>query len=768
MTWLSWLIVVIPLGFVIFQAIHARKYIRGVADYLAAGRVAGRYVLAVGDLEAALGVITLLWACEANYHGGFAIGFWSKLAVPLSLMLSLTGYCFYRFRETKALSQGQFLEMRYNKALRITAAVMRTVAEMTVNSIGPALAARFFIYFLGIPHTVRICGVELPSFVILVGFVIILCMIVLWHGGRLSLLVTDCIQGLMCYPIFVCFTVFFLTEFSWWNDMAPILSNRVQGQSFLNPFDVQELRDFNLFSLLVAWTAMVLNRGSWIDGTSSSGRTAHEQKMAGVLGSWRSGFSSLMLMLIAISVMTVMWHPNFVGKARDIRLELVGKVSGEVFKDAALQQEIGKKVAALPSPVRRPGIDKPLSQKDNPDTVYVNEVRNIVEKRPNGNFQFQEFRTLYYQMLTPVTMKHVFPSMLVGLFTLLMLMLMLTTDDSRIFNSSSTIMQDIILPLRKNGFPQEKHLLWLRLCTLGVAIFFFCGSVFMAQLDYIAMFCSIICSIWLGGAGPIMIGGLYSRFGNTVGAFCSLIGGSSMALIGVFLQRRWADMIYPFLERKNWVEPVGSVLNTVSGPFQPIIVWEMNPFKCPVNSYEFYFLAMMVGSGGYIIGSLLTYKKPFNLEMMLHRGAYDLDGTKQNLKTPWTWRNVCSKIIGITPEYTKWDKVIAWSVIAYSLGWGVIISFLGVIVWNIFQPWGNRWWDWYYYINWFVISLIVGAISTVWFVPCGIRDLRQMYRDLAARKENELDNGQVDGHVSLADKVQLEAEEQVVGGDLEK
>jgi len=762
MTWFSWLIVVLPLGFVLYQAIHAKKYIRGVADYLAAGRVAGRYVLAVGDLEAALGVITLIWACEANYRSGFAIGFWSNLAIPLSLMLSLTGFCFYRFRETKALSQGQFLEMRYNRALRIFAAIMRTVAEMTVNSIGPALAARFFIYFLGIPHTVNICGVELPSFVILVGVVIILCMIVLWNGGRLSLLVTDCLQGLMCYPIFVCFTVFFLTEFSWWSDMAPILSNRVPGQSFLNPFDINELRDFNIFSLLVAWTATVLNRGSWIDGTSSSGRTAHEQKMAGVIGSWRSGFSSLMMMLIAISMMTVLWHPNFLVKARNIRMELVGKVSGEVFKDAPLQHEIEKKIAALPSPVRRPGIDKPLSQNDNPDTVYVNEVRNIVENHQNNGFQFQEFRTLYYQMLTPIAMKHVLPPVLIGLFTLMMLMLMLSTDDSRIFNSSSTIMQDIILPLRKSGFPPEKHLLWLRLCTVGVAIFFFCGSVFMAQLDYIAMFCSIICSIWLGGAGPIIIGGLYSRFGNTTGAFCSLIGGSSMSLIGVFLQRRWTDMIYPFLERNNWVSSVDYLLNTISGPFQPIILWEMNPYKCPVNSYEFYFLAMLVGSSGYVIGSLLTYRKPFNLERMLHRDIYDLDGTKKNLKTPWTWHNVWNKIVGITPEYTKWDKIIAWSVIAYSIGWLMVISFIGVIIWNMFQPWNNQWWNWYYYINWFVISLLIGVISTIWFVPCGIRDLRQLYRDLAIRKENSLDNGQVEGSVSLADKAKLEYQERYV------
>ena len=40
-----------------------------------------------------------------------------------------------------------------------------------------------------------------------------------------------------------------------------------------------------------------------------------------------------------------------------------------------------------------------------------------------------------------------------------------------------------------------------------------------------------------------------------------------------------------------------------------------------------------------------------------------------------------------------------------------------------------------------------------WFMIGGIMDLRQMFRDLAARTQfNDLDNGMVDGHVSLADK----------------
>ena len=48
---------------------------------------------------------------------------------------------------------------------------------------------------------------------------------------------------------------------------------------------------------------------------------------------------------------------------------------------------------------------------------------------------------------------------------------------------------------------------------------------------------------------------------------------------------------------------------------------------------------------------------------------------------------------------------------------------------------------------------MIAVISMIWFMIGGIIDLKQMFRDLAARTLiNELDNGMVEGNVSLADK----------------
>ena len=110
MSFINWCVMLIPLIGILGLAVYSRKYVRGVADYLAAGRVAGRYVISVGDLSSMLGVITIIAMVEQQYQCGFALNFWNNIIIPISLVTSLTGYCLYRFRETKAMSMGQFLE----------------------------------------------------------------------------------------------------------------------------------------------------------------------------------------------------------------------------------------------------------------------------------------------------------------------------------------------------------------------------------------------------------------------------------------------------------------------------------------------------------------------------------------------------------------------------------------------------------------------------------------------------------------------------------
>lgn len=770
MSLIDWLIVIIPVCAVVGIGVYSRRYIHGVVDFLAAGRVCGRYVISVGDVANALSIIGLAAYIEVHYKTGFALAFWSHITGPLGVIMGLLGYCTYRFRETRAMSLGQFLEMRYNRKFRIFAAALRSISEMLANMIMPAIAARFFIYYLGFPPSVNVLGVSIPTFMIVVVICLSISISLICMGGSMMGVITDAVQGMLCFPLIAVFVIFILTRFSWSQQIVPVMMDRGPGESFLNPYDISNLRDFNLFMVVLAVFASIFHRASWIGaGTSSCAKSPHEQKMASLLGAWRGTVVSILYVLIAVTIISLMNHVDFAPKAKTVRDSISASISQELLPDPEKRAQFDARIAAVPEQIHTIGVDKPLTQTENLDTPVLNTAHEALkdfEGETGGNAKFQEFRTLYHQMMLAVSMRHMLPPVLTGLFCLLMILAMISTDDSRIFSATITITQDVVMPLRKTPFTPKKHILVLRLVTIGIGVFFLCGSFFMAQLDYINLFVTLMCNMWMGGCGPVMIFGLYGRFGTTAGAFTSLISGMLLSFFGIFVQRNWANLVYPWLEQRGWAEGLGTFLERVSGPFNPYVVWKMDPVKFPINSYEFYFVTMLITLVLYVVVSYATRKEPFNIERMLHRGKYNLDGSDKDKRIAWSVKTAMSKIIGITPEYTRGDKLIAWGFFFYSFVYGFCICFLGVVIWNVFSPWPVAWWGTYFFIVTLCVPGAMAIISTFWFGIGGAVDLLRLFRDLKARKDNPLDCGWVEGHVSLDDKEAIAAIESEENDDI--
>ena len=264
MTIYDWLIMCLPLTFVMYFAWRSRVYAKNVTNFISSGRTCGRYVIAVGDVAESLSILGLISYIESHYRNGFATSFWGSLLMPLSIVLSLFGYCHYRLRETKAQSLGQFIEMRYSRKLRVFAAGLRCTSEMLTNMIMPALAARFFIYFWDLPLQVEFLGVSWQTFHLLMLAVLSIALFVILIGGSIAINITDTIQGFFCYPMLVVMVIFVLCKFSWSNEIFPVLTDKVPGESMINPADITRLRDFNLFSAL-ALPVLVrfLQRVSW-------------------------------------------------------------------------------------------------------------------------------------------------------------------------------------------------------------------------------------------------------------------------------------------------------------------------------------------------------------------------------------------------------------------------------------------------------------------------------------------------------------------------
>ena len=86
---------------------------------------------------------------------------------------------------------------------------------------------------------------------------------------------------------------------------------------------------------------------------------------------------------------------------------------------------------------------------------------------------------------------------------------------------------------------------------LGVAVFIFLWSLLFQLNEAIALYFAITGAIFAGGSGAVIIGGLYTRWGKTRGAWGALLTGATINLGGVILKQ---------VAKEETVREIGGVL----------------------------------------------------------------------------------------------------------------------------------------------------------------------------------------------------------------
>ena len=446
------------------------------------------------------------------------------------------------------------------------------------------------------------------------------------------------------------------------------------------------MTDFNIFYVLIGIFYTIYCRMAWQgnQGYNSCGASPHEQKMGGVLGVWRNGFQTVALLLLVFGAYVYMNHADFASQAAEVNAEL--------------------------SQIRF-------------DSV-------------------QTTQTIREQMTVPVALRSIFPVGVTGVFCALALFLMLSTDTTYLHSWGSILVQDVILPFRRKPLSPGAHLLALRLSIFAVAAFAWVFSFYFGQVTYILMFFAVTGTIYLGGAGSAIIGGLYWKRGTAAGAWAAMVFGCIGGAGGFLLQKYWERPIYPFLDEHvpELLASFGKTLEAV-GRAVPILNWKMSPTSFPISGQELFFFVSVLSILLYVAVSLLTCRKPFDFDRMLHRGKYNLEHhTAADAEPPGNpgflrWKT----LLGITPEYTRGDRILAYSVLAWTLlGFA---EFLFAAIVNLFiTRWSNEaWFLWWEYIT-VGQGLLYGVVTTVWFTWGGLRDLRRLFRHLKNNQSASDDN----------------------------
>ena len=664
--WIDWTIVGLLILLLIWITETTKKYVRGVADFLAANRMAGRYLLTVAqELGGAISIIAL-W--EMIYAAGFPTQWWGMMSTPVALLITLTGFVVYRFRQTRALTLAQFFEMRYSKKFRFFAGILCCISGILNYGIFPAITAEFMIYFFGFPDHISVIGLfQMPTILIMMFLYLSFALYIALSGGQITIMITDFLEGLLTMFLFVVIMVFLVSKFSW-DDIMAGLQYVPESKSLINPFKTSTSKDFDIWYFIIGVIGNIYCVRAWqgSSGYNAAAKTPHEAQMAGIIGGWRQLAKGLVLLIIPLAAYAVLHHPKFHDIAQPI-----------------------------------------LAQ--------INQIPEAAERN---------------RMTVPLFLANVLPVGLMGVFASIILAAAISCDNTYIHAWGSIFVQDVLLPLRKKPLDSKKHMLILRLSITGVAAFGFIFSWLFPIKQHILMFFAITGAIWAGGAGAVIIGGLYWSRGTTAAAWVALILGSTVSFGGLLLQQIWDPLIYFIVTIYPRFEWLGSYSD-----------------KFPNGQFIFLY-AMIIACASYIAVSLLGPRKVFDMDKMLHRGKYAVKEDIVHVEEKEKKKHVISRFtdafakkMGMSKHFTRFDRFLFWSIFWWSMGWWATfaIGTIAALTWGL----SDNFWSWYWWIKLMFISFVLGIVTSIWLTVGGIRDAIQLAKDLRNMNIDDSDDGTV-------------------------
>ena len=657
--WIDWAVIALLLGAMGAIAIRTNLLNRSVADFLAGNRCARRYLLTMADGVAGLGAITIAANFEKFYEAGFSAGWWGQILAPIGLVMALTGFVIYRYRETRALTMAQFFEVRYSRKFRIFAGMLAFLSGILNYGIFPAVTSRFLIYFCGLPPEFEFLGFTLPTMAPVMLVMLSLALMLTLSGGQIAVIITDFFQGqFIQITILVVFFVF-LAQISW-GDLIEGLKMAPPDQSMINPLKVSGIESFNPAFFLMVAALNVYGFKAWqgSQGYNAAPKSPHEAKMANILGMFRGQVLFLLTMLVPLFIFAMMHLPEFASKADVVNATVAG-------------------------------IENPQIQK---------------------------------QMLVPIGISQLLPVGVMGMFAAMIIAAAVSTDDTYLHSWGSIFIQDVVMPFRKNPLPPKTHMRLLRCAVFGVAAFAFVFSLVFPLNEFILMYFQITGAIYLGGAGAVILGGLYWKRGSVEGAWAAMILGSVLSVSGIALR----NIIWPhFLP--GWKEA------------NPNLQWLQGlPEKFPFHGVEMAFGVAIIACTAYVVFSLFSKRPPVNMDKLLHRGEYDESDEHREVekKVGRFWR-----MLAVGPEFTRGDKAIYLFKVLWIMMW--FVSFVVGTVVNLSTNVSDEAWVgwWTFYV---IVMLLMSFVTVIWFTIGGFKDMRELFRLLKSKEFSSSDDGWVE------------------------
>ncbi len=219
LSWIDLAIVLLYVGGTIVAGTVARSAIKGVSDFLVAGRTLKTHMAVATMVSTGLGLVTVMYFAEEGFRNGFAPFLIGVIATVVHIVIGKTGFIVSRLRHLKVMTVPEFYEIKYTRGVRLLGGCILALAGTLNMSLFPILGSKFVVGFTGL-------GMEYVKPVMIAMLVVVVVYTLM--GGMVSVVLTDFAQFILLTVGFLFGTYFILAhpDLGWSNIVSSLETHK--------------------------------------------------------------------------------------------------------------------------------------------------------------------------------------------------------------------------------------------------------------------------------------------------------------------------------------------------------------------------------------------------------------------------------------------------------------------------------------------------------------------------------------------------------------
>lgn len=236
-------VVVAYLAGTVAIGLYVNRYIRGMADYVVAGRGLKSFLGIATMIGTELGLITVMYAAQKGFTGGMAAFHIGLVAGLVTLMVGLTGFIVVPLRRMGVMTIPEFYRRRFGPGVQVLGGLLLAGAGILNMGLFLKAGALFLTGLTGLHDPTSVKAVMTGLILLVLVYTVL--------GGMVSVVITDYVQFVVLSFGMLAACLIAVREIGFESIIETVRT--VHGEAGFNPLDAEGFGPaYILWQILVA------------------------------------------------------------------------------------------------------------------------------------------------------------------------------------------------------------------------------------------------------------------------------------------------------------------------------------------------------------------------------------------------------------------------------------------------------------------------------------------------------------------------------------